>query len=364
MEKTAKQIWEDFTIAEQAAIQPFLRQYNIILDKEQPHISGERFLMSGQKVVLVGRDTKKDERLIIKTSASKKGLAELQEERAARETLANLPFAYQPLLSPKELWCEQKNRRLITAIEFIPQETPFLSLTLTEQFDLIVSAFDMLAGVHAATPAHTKMIKKAFGVWRSQEYFASIRNFAQSLTEHELPKHILDTIKRAQVELVSRKSDLERYCDFLTHDDFALHNFRFKEGKVYLIDQSSLRFGNKHESWARFMNYMLIYGEDLEAALRKYLEDNAAPEETISLRLMRIYKAVELLTYHQKAVVTTEDDVRKLSERRVELWHYVLNQLIDEKPIASEELAAYRRDRDAMRSPEEVKRQKALQQIV
>ena len=112
------------------------------------------------------------------------------------------------------------------------------------------------------------------------------------------------------------------------------------------------------------MNYMLLYNRELEQALLQYLEDNAAPEETESLRLMRMYKATELLHYYSGAATKSEGNVHALSERRVDFWHYVLTQLLADEAISDEAIAMYKKDRDALRSTEEVERQKALQQLL
>lgn len=355
-----KQTWTEYTTREIESLKPILEKHNVTLEPDQPHISGERFLMSGQKVVLVGRDKKTDRRLIIKSSSDKSGIKEIEAERLAQQTLQKLPFAYHPLLAPSEIWYDQKNGRIAIATEFIEQTRPYLSLPLIEQFDLIVQAFTMLAGVHATTASHIKSIGSVVATWGVADYEKQFGKFNITVNTPELHT----SLERSVEAIATQRDDIERYCGFLTHDDFALHNFRFYNNQIYLIDQSSLRFGNKHESWARFMNYMLLYNRDLEQALLQYLRDNAAPEELRSLRLMRIYKLVELLNYHSNAARHSEGNVKKLSERRVIFWHEVLKNVLDNTDTPKDTITQYQGARDTLRSEEEVARQRALQQLV
>lgn len=355
-----KAAWTEYTQSEISTLTPLLEHKGITLDQEQPHISGERFLMSGQKVVLVARDAKTGERLIIKSSADQTGIAEIEAERRAQHTLQKLPFAYHPLLSPQEVWYHKKDGRVTIATECIEQPQPYLSLPLTKQFDLILQAFTMLAGVHATTASHAKLIGGVVSTWGVADYQRSLDDFIAKITDPALQ----ETLTRATKELADNQDDFARYCGFLTHDDFALHNFRFRDDNIYLIDQSSLRFGNKHESWARFMNYMLLYNRDLEQALTQYLQDNVAPEELRSLRLARIYKLVELLSYHHCAAAQSTGDVQKLSQRRVAFWHDVLTHILADTEVPEAVISSYRTDRDALRTTEELDRQRALQQLV
>ncbi|MCA9357299.1 hypothetical protein H6784_02580 [Candidatus Nomurabacteria bacterium] len=361
MFKSQKQ-WEDFTESEIAAILPTLQAKGIELLKTQPHISGERYLMSGRKIVLIGRQIDSSKKIIIKTSADKPSLAEIEHERITRVTLESLPFAYHPLLAPKELWSEKIGERVIVAAEYIEQPVSYLSLPLEQQFDLILQAFTMLEGVHATTAAHTKSIQNIFGVWRASDYLKSAGDFVAQISNTDCIKSP-EPYQQAIEILCQSITDVERYCDFLTHDDFALHNFRFNDNKIYLIDHASLIFGNKHESWARFMNYMLLYNRDLEQALVKYLNDNTAPEETASLRLMRIYKALELICYHCQATNNAEGNLRELSKQRVSFWTELLKALISDQPLNENIITDYKNNRDSLRSTEELARQKELQQL-
>ncbi|USN91815.1 MAG: hypothetical protein H6782_02995 [Candidatus Nomurabacteria bacterium] len=356
----AKKQWEIYTKTELSILGPLLAKQGIELDYNQPHISGERFLMSGKKVVLIGKSIDSGERLIIKSSADVSGIGEIEKERLVRQTLEKLPFAYSPLLAPKERWFDKNDNRIIVVTEFIDQPKPYLSLPLIEQFDLAIQAFRMLESAHVTTAGHKKIIKNIFSIWSAESYQKQAILFAQEVKSDEVVKTLQDCL----AELSNRHEDIERYCGFLTHDDFALHNFRFRDKVIYLIDQSSLIFGNKHESWARFLNYMLLYNRELGQALLQYLKDNVAEEELASLRLLRIYKVMELLNYYSKATNQSGGDVLALSKRRIVFWHYVLIQLLTGKAIEESAITSYQKDRDRLRSEEEVARQRELQQLV
>src|SRR5665213_513604 len=102
MDADAKKLWEAYRDGELAHIIPILASLSITLDAEQPHISGERYLMSGKKLVLIGHH-KGDERVVIKSSSDTKGIREIEEEHRVKETLRDLKFAYYILFSPKEI---------------------------------------------------------------------------------------------------------------------------------------------------------------------------------------------------------------------------------------------------------------------
>ena len=52
---------------------------------------------------------------------------------------------------------------------------------------------------------------------------------------------------------------------------------------MYLLDHSSLRFGNKYEGWARFRNFTTFYNRPLEEALLLYMRNNRAEEKCFRL---------------------------------------------------------------------------------
>jgi hypothetical protein len=160
--------------------------------------------------------------------------------------------------------------------------------------------------------------------------------------------------------LKQNQNTLEQYCGFLTHADFVPHNVRVVNDTLYLIDQTSLHFGNKYESWARLLNFMLLYNRPLEQALLHYVRDNRTPEEYLSLRLMRIYKVTFLLCFYSENLEKTSDNLHELTLARIAFWLKALNSLIEDVPLSDEGIAAYKALRDRLRSPEEKQRQREL----
>ena len=59
---------------ELAGARPMLEQLGFILDTTQVHTGGERYLMSGHKLVLTGRRTSDNKRVVIKVSSYAKRL--------------------------------------------------------------------------------------------------------------------------------------------------------------------------------------------------------------------------------------------------------------------------------------------------
>jgi len=126
---------------------------------------------------------------------------------------------------------------------------------------------------------------------------------------------------------------------------------------MYLLDWSSLEFGNKHESWARFLNFMTLYNPALETLLIEYVEHNRAPEERESLQLMRLYRLCELITYYANTLHKSEGDLLKLNQTRVQFWHDVLLVEITNQRVSPSLVTEYTNSRDQLRSQSEKERQ-------
>lgn len=332
------------------------------IDYAQPHLQGERYLMGAHKLVLLGRRGQK--RVVVKASNKKSGIKEIEQEHLCRETLKKIDFAYHVFHIPEELWWGHVNEWTVAITEYIEQPAPFLGRPLGEQFSLALRAFKLQESVHATTYAHAKIIRKVFGFWGAATYTRSFSRF-RARTHVNAP-HITalsTTIDRAQKELVAQSENIERYCGFLTHADFALQNLRITKNDMYLIDLASLRFGNKFESWARFLNFALLYNRPLEHALTQYVKDNRSEEEQSSLRLMRIYKLGELLAYHARAYANSEGDLKHLSETRLVFWTRVLTTHLDTITLKDGTIEEYKKTRDSLRSGAEKHRQKELQQF-
>ncbi|HEV8677467.1 MAG TPA: hypothetical protein VN701_01390, partial [Candidatus Paceibacterota bacterium] len=118
--------WEKYRNNELRGAAGALASLGFSLDEVQPHISGERYLMSGKKLVLVGSRTKDHLKVIIKVSSREEGIREIESERNARETLLHLRFAYYTFLSPEEILYIRHGGYLIFITAFIEQEKTFL----------------------------------------------------------------------------------------------------------------------------------------------------------------------------------------------------------------------------------------------
>ncbi len=365
----AQQKWEAYRQRELDAAGPLLTKLGFALEPEQPHTFGERFLMAGRrdvggggyKLVLLGTRVTDHKRVVIKISSDREGIREIETERRAREILRILKFAYQTLHAPGELLYITGGTHAVSVTAHIDQERTFLSRPIEEQFALVLQALKAQESVHATAYSHMKAIKEIFGIWGVQEYLNSFEAFCTAATQSDPHNDALaQSLAKAQAFLAEHRDTIEQYCGFLTHADFVPHNLRVHEGQVYLLDSASLHFGNKYESWARFLNFMLLYNRPLEQALVQYAHDNRTPEEELSLRLMRIYKLGKLLEYHAGTLSKTSGDLTLLSKKRVEFWREVLESLLNDRPLPQEILTRYQPERDVLRSEEEKKRQKAL----
>ncbi|MEK7604861.1 MAG: hypothetical protein AAB442_03655 [Patescibacteria group bacterium] len=361
--------WETYQRHELARATPVLARLGFVLDVEQPHLLGERFLMAGErdvggggyKLVLLGSRAHDGRRVVIKASSERNGIREIETERRARETVRSLPFAYQTITVPTELLFTVLDGYRIFITDCIEQERTFISRPLPEQFALALRALKAQESIHATTSAHAREVEQIFGSFAAPDYLRSFETFVTNVRRHGLEQDALaQTLERARAELATHRETIEQYCGFLTHADFVPHNIRVNDGHVFLLDAASLHFGNKYESWGRFTNFMLLYNRPLEAALIQYVSDNRTPEEVLSLRLMRIYKLGKLLEYHVGAAAAASGDVAELSRTRVTFWLAVLESLLDDKPLDDAVIVRYQRDRDLLRSEEEKKRQAAL----
>jgi hypothetical protein len=356
-----KKTWELYRDQELKKALPIIEELGFVLEDKQVHIAGERFLSSGQKLVLIGRQKKDNKKVVIKISSHRKQINEIKNERKHRKALSKIIFSYHKFYSPKEVFFTRKNNYYISIVEYIEQEKTFLERSQKEQFFLSLKAFETQEGVHATTYQHVSSINKIFDNLTANDYIKKFqdcqKNIISFFPQDKKTKNIL---QKAETELKNNQNIINLYKNFLTHWDFVPHNIRIKKNNIYLLDHSSIRFGNKHESWARFINFMLLYNRTLEKNLLFYLEKNRCPEESESLRLMRIFRLSELLSFYTNTLKKAEGNLRLLNQKRFQLWLYVLESLLDNKPISQEILDNYKKDRDQLRSSEEKQRQKKL----
>ncbi len=343
----------------------FISDLGFTLDEMQPHMLGERSIMqaattaSGKKLVLLGTRTSDGARVVIKIARHPAGIREIEQERVYRAKLPEISFAYGTFHTPEELLFINEGKRAIFVQRFIETDSQFIDRPLLEQFDLALKAFKTQESAHATTFGHGAWAR-TFGSVDSAYYLSMFALFKDALLKQETDPRLAVLLTEAEQALISGKKTLEQYTGFLTHVDFVPHNLRVKDGEIYLLDASSLRFGNKYEGWARFLNFMTLYNPPLEEALVKYVALNRAPEESASLRLMRIYRLTEIIWYYANALSRSDGDLHTLNAARVSFWTSVLEAMLKRQPLSPEIRARYMETRDALRSPEEKERQKNL----
>ena len=352
---------------ELAEILPVLSKLGFELEEKQPHLLGERFVMraittkAGKKLILIGRSRSDNMRVVIKVASDREGADELEHERVCRRVLGNIRFAYQIFHSPREIVFVKDGPLTISVQQFLEQECTFLERTLQEQFKLALKAFKAQESAHATTYAHYQLATRTFGSRAGAEYIKNFESFRSKIANELGSDHASTALLKTCGELLNEHRDtIEQYAGFLTHTDFVPHNIRIQKNDIYLLDHSSIVFGNKYEGWARFINFMTLYNPPLESALLQYVRENRASEETLSLKLMRIYRLGEIVWFYVDASTKTSGDLRALELRRVEFWCDVLRCVLEDIPLSDKVREAYKRDRDNLRSSDEKERQVGL----
>ena len=367
MTTNEKELWETYKTRELSILTPILLNLGFELESDQPHLIGERYLMhavttkSGKKLILLGKRISDGKRVIIKATRDIYGIREIEHERLCRRLLQEIKFAYKTFLSPEELLFTKKDSFVISIQTFIEQESTFLNRPLPQQFSLALKAFKAQEAAHAATYEHARRIAKTFGAMDAEKYLSTFSEFVANILSTTSGKPDLENaLREAQTRLEENKNTIQQYAHFLTHTDFVPHNFRIVGEDIYLLDYSSLRFGNKYEGWARFLNFMTLYNPDLEKALVTYVRENRTHEESESLKLMRLYRLGEIIWYYTRALEKSTDELLVLNKARAEFWTEVLKAQLKDIPLDEKILTAYKIARDALRSDDEKKRQKDL----
>ena len=366
MSNIYKQEWEQYCTEELSLLTPLLSSLGFTLEEEQPHLKGERYLMqavqttSGKKLILLGKDSK-GLRVVIKATRDAAGSKELEHEQTCRQKLHEIQFAYQVFLTPEEILFTHKDGFTISIQKFIEQQTTFLERPLEEQFTLALRAFKAQESAHAATYEHLRRIEGTFGSIDAKGYIKAYKTFASNI-EYARPDDasLSSLLKEGHAQLEKEMETIEQYSGFLTHTDFVPHNIRVLNDDIYLLDHSSLRFGNKYEGWARFLNFMALYNPELEKALLDYVKMNRTPEEYRALWLMRIFRLAEIIWFYVNMLQKTEGDQKVLTEARIQLWKNVLEAALKEETVSASIVSEYKVLRDSLRTAEEKQRQVGL----
>lgn len=363
-EQPTQSTWKIYLAAELPAVTKIIEPLGYSLTEDQPHIKGERFLMQamtttgGKKMILIGTNGK--EKVVVKATKDPAGKQELLHERLCRQTLHKIKFAYDAFYSPKEIAFIERAGYTVSIHEFIEQTSTFLERPIEDQFRFSLNAFKTQERARATTKKHFQKVARLFGNRTDHDYLTLFAGFKIFLEKEEAPSMVLENINLVETRLTERRERIEQYCGFLTHTDFVPHNFRIKDDTLYLLDFSSLKFGNKHESWARFLNFMTLYNPELERLLIQYVEDNRSPEERESLQLMRLFRLGEIIAYYTKTLKQSSEQLFELNKIRVDFWNDVLSAELKNMRVSQAVTDKYKQNRDQLRSDEEKERQVGL----
>ena len=160
--------WESFRSKELGKAVLILNKLGYSLDKKQVHISGERFITGGRKLVLIGKKNEDGQKVVIKISSNKKIADEIKEERKSRNLLSKIDFAYKAFAAPKEILFKKINGSTILITEFIEQEKNFLERDTKEQFFLVLKALETQEGAHVTASSHLKRIHRSLKIKKAQ----------------------------------------------------------------------------------------------------------------------------------------------------------------------------------------------------
>ncbi len=356
-----KENWEKWRDEELIRARFFLSRFLYTLDDEQLHIGGERFLMSGRKLVLTGKNDKDGTRVVIKFSTEKSGMAEIRHEQETRRALEDVSFSYHSTTFPDQLFWEDSSDHVILITAFIEQPIVFIKLPLQEQFFFALQLLESQEGTHVTTREHEETLKLLGKTMRAEDYLKSADEYCQQIIQH-LPEQakLHQILEYAKIFLCEHRTTTGRYCGFLTHTDFVPHNFRVAGKQITLLDHTALIIGNKYESWARLINFMMLHNPDLERLLVDYVKENRGSDEYLDLMLMRVYKLCFLIDYYTRSYQKTDGDLHELSKERITFWSSALDSILHSQAVPREVIDHYKDVCQRLRSSEERKRQKEI----
>jgi len=298
------------------------------------------------KRVLVAKG-KNFEKVIVKLSDSDGGKNEIKREKMAQDTLLKAVFSQEKIFFPEEILFGEYGNFVIRITKFVHQEKVFGAYTEEEQFFMIMREFETQESFYANTFEHINMIKDIFPVTHYKDYARKFDSFD------------IGPDKQRALELLSKNAELiETRSNYLTHTDFVPSNFRVTDERVYMIDLSSMHFANRYEGLARFLNWCIIHNPSLEILINEYIKNSRGMDEYLCLRLMRVYKTGFLINHYSSSLSKTTSKLHKLTEIRLKLWREILKNLIDDTPIPIELINNYKKERNELRSSEELERQK------
>jgi len=335
---------------------PILESLGFLIDTQQLHVGGERAVLSQEKLVLIGTD-KDNRRIVIKCSRYKDGIKEIKHEKKIRDSLINVSYTNDSIAFPDEIYFNNKEGYSIFVTEYIAQDKVFVEHEIKDQFFMIIRALERQEAFHATTHEHVRNVRKTLKLMTEDEYSSSIQDFYSSIKTYknsDVQHHIKDGLSFFE----KNKEVINTYAGHLIHEDFVPHNFRIKGNQIYKLDYSSLQYGNKYESWARLLNYMVIHNPELEKLLNEHIQNERGEREYLSLKVMRVYKLFQLLNFYMSLLDRVDGNLLKLTKIRIEFWAKVMGNVVSDKYLSKGNLKDYKKKRDSLRSQEEKDRQR------
>lgn len=356
-----KTAWVDYCQSEIEALKPILQGLGFSLAEEQVHIGGERYAFSEKKLVLLGQRLQDNLKVVIKVSSDPKGQLEIKRERQSRQMLEQIKFAYHVFFTPEEILYQEIDNRIIFITKYIEQDCQFLERDIKEQFFLSLKGLEVQEGVQITTYEHAHDISQYFGVWQASDYLQKFTEYQQAIQKLLADNQVvLALFDKTKLFLEKNKPTIDLYAGFLTHWDFVPHNLRINKNNIYLLDHSSLRFGSKHESWARFINFMCLHNPELANYLLFYIDKNRPFSEKLSLQTMRVYRLSEIIWHYANTLERADGDLLTLNKERINFWAQLLRVVLEDKELDLAVIDQYKNKRDSLRSVEEQKRQEKL----
>ena len=80
----------------------------------------------------------------------------------------------------------------------------------------------------------------------------------------------------------------------------------------------------------------------------------------MSLKLLRIYRLLELIHYYVGWLERTDGNLHQLARARIMFWTTVLDRVLNDAKVPSSVIGVYKNMRDTLRSADEKKRQQTL----
>jgi len=346
------------------SVAPTLAKAGFALDSEdnQVHIGGERALISRDKLVLKGWRISDASRVIIKASASLAGIREIERESACRRCLAEINRSFQSpiFFYPDELGFLQEDDLCISVIEYVDQDMRFLDRPLEEKLHLSLSALHAQERVTVGAVKNLAGVADRFGTITANTYLREFKaHLKNALTYFPQNLVLRSNLEHADTFFRERLCHVREHHGFLIHSDFVPNNFRVIGSEFYYLDLGAFRFGNRYESWARYLNWLMVWDCRLEAVLVDHINEGRGREHHASLSAMRAFNIGFLIQMYSKLLPEVQENARlhALQSGRLNLWTSALIALIHGDHMPEQTALEFAQFQESLRSEHERRRQ-------